>query len=156
MKLFTINENSQIEILHYDNEDVDYDLADKLQDIAFESINISRNKNLVLYATKNGEPVGGVWADMYPDQDWDGDDEMWVYDFDVVVSHMARDSLVGPKLIKAAIEDYQENKSMVPGDLYIKAQVINPKLAKFLEKHYGFKPLANSWSSQTPYMTYGL
>lgn len=161
MKLHIIIEESQVRIIHNDSED--YDIAQKLADIAFESLNISSNKELVLYATKNGEPVGGVWADIYPDEKDDKDDEndendedLWVYDFDVVVSNEARDSLIGPKLINAAIQDYVENKYSVPGHLYIKAQVINPKLAAYLEKRHGFKPVSGEWHPRTPYMTYGL
>ena len=155
MKLSVISEDSQVSIVHHDPDD--YDIAQKLDDIAFESINLTRNKELVLYAIKNGEPVGGVWVEIYKEQDVDeNDEEQWVYDFDVVVSHNARDSLVGPRLINAALEDYQNNKSAVPGYLYIKSQVINPKLAAFLEKRYGFKPVAGKWSPNSPYMTYGL
>lgn len=155
MKLSIISEDSQVSIMHHDQED--YETAQILDDIAFQSINISRNKELVLYAVKNGEPVGGVWVDIYKDRDGDEDqEELWVYDFDVVVSHDARDSLIGPRLINAALEDYQDNKHSVPGDLYIKSQVINPKLAAFLEKRYGFRPVAGRWSPSSPYMTYGL
>jgi hypothetical protein len=164
MKLHIISEESQVSIVHYDSDDYDYqtpllsnDIAQKLAVIAFESISISRSKDLVLYATKNGEPVGGVWAEIYSDDsDVEDNEDLWVYDFDVVVSNEARDSLIGPRLINAAIRDYEDNKYSVPGRLYIKAQVINPKLAAFLEKHHGFKPVSGEWHPRTPYMTYGL
>jgi len=154
MKLSCITES--VKIIYYEPENFDdtdldpYDVADKAEKVAFDSgIRITRNKELKFVALDNSysDPViGGVWASIYYDSDIDAT----VYDFDVAVDKDFRGpEKIGLKLINMAINDY---KSLDENRKCIKVFVINQKLARVLEKKYGFE--IESYSNGCTHMIY--
>ena len=141
MKLSCIIEST--EIITYDPENFDdtdldpYDIADKAEQVALDSgIRIMRGKELRFVALDNSysDPViGGVWVSIYHDDEVDAT----VYDFDVAVDKDFRGpEKIGLKLINMAIDDY---KSLDDDRKCIKVLVVNEKLARVLERKYGFE-----------------
>lgn len=140
MKLSLIVESTtltQIEMWSEDSDDFDpWIAADQADNCAkLSEIRISRNKNLTfLVFNDRQEVVGATWSAIIQDSDLgDPDSNESFYDFDVAVHPKYRHASVGVKLIEASIE--QARSEDVSGIL---VYVVNPKLIKFLEKHYGF------------------
>ena len=144
-----------IPILYSDDKFYDsngYSVWEQAAAIASSSgINIFRNKDLAFAAVdENGDVQGAIWKAIYKDdehgeEDGHGEDDVWVYDFDVAVKREIRtkglrSELVGVKLIDAAIDDFRMEKSEF-GNMYVKVWVVNPKLAKWLEYKRGFEPV---------------
>lgn len=152
-----------LKLLHEDVEihradEHDWQLYDQAVKIANDSgIRISRNKELSFVAVLGREVVGAVWSAFEPDDELGGDG--YRYDFDVVVKHGARSSglssrRVGPRLIEAAIKDYESLKSEFPNS-YIGVWVVNPKLARYLEDRHGFQTEGGGeWHPSKPFMVY--
>lgn len=145
MKLSLLAES--VKIIYYDPENFDdsdldpYDVADKAELIAMNSgIRIMRNKELRFVALDNSysdSVVGGLWTEIYHDSDENAE----VYNFDVVVDKEFRGhDRIGLKLINAALDDY---RSLDVDNKYIRVWVVNPKLARVLERKYGFKTEAD-------------
>lgn len=153
MKLRTITEFKS-EIVAIDPED-DWEMAGRAYQIAKESgVNISSNKEILLVALAGDEVIGGVWNAIVNDSDASGyyGEDINYYDFDVAVDKNFRGSRVGLELIDAALDHYNSLKSegLVS---YVRVWVINPKLARYLENHYGFDS-DGGWSKNNPFMTY--
>lgn len=153
--LYLIKESARIiyyDADEFDNDDLDpYDVANKAEMVAHESgIRITRNKELKFIALDESysDPViGGVWIDVYRDDEQDA----IVFDFDVAVDKEFRSSaLIGLKLIEAAIDEY---KNLDHDRKYIRVWVINPKLVRVLERRYGFE-IESEHGDGSAHMTY--
>lgn len=140
----------------------DWETADKAYQIASDSnINIFRSKELTLVAQIGDEVVGAVWSSFTIDDDYskEAGEDVYCYDFDVVVSSKSRSiglssARIGPKLIDEALKHYRSLRSEF-GNAYIRVWVVNPKLAGYLERRYGFQPEGGgNWSRSDPYMVY--
>ena len=157
MKLSLLAES--VEIMYYDPENFDnsdldpYDVADKAEMIAIDcGIRIMRNKELKFVALDNSysDPVvGGLWTAIYHDSHENAE----VYEFDVVVDKEFRgQGRIGLKLIDAALDDY---RSLDVENKYISVWVVNPKLARVLERKYGFKIEADHLDGSLHMVYYG-
>lgn len=149
MRLCIIYENIglNLSIVRYDPEsfDVDYDpniVADQADNIAMKSnIRVGRDKELLYVALVDGNTVGAVWSSLSKDHDTSEYEDVYVFDFDVVVDPAFRshspEYRIGIKLIEAALQEYNHLKS--EHKVYIRVWVVNPKLVKFLERQYNFE-----------------
>jgi len=159
MKLRTILEFVEPEINAADPED--WEAADQADRIASNSgIRISRNKELTLVAQVGGEVVGAVWSAFERDDEASQEygEDVYRFDFDVAVDPKSRamgmaSARIGPKLIDAALDHYRSLKSEF-GNAYIRVYVVNPKLAGYLERRYGFEPEGRGWSQDSLHMIY--
>lgn len=162
MRLRQIIESTlqDVAITAIDEED-DWELAEQAEQVARRSdIRIARDKKLLLVALAGDTVVGAVWASFYESPDYE-DEGVHCFDFDVAVDPEARatgvgmvSSNIGPKLIDAALREYRDLAAMYDYDkTYIRVQVINPKLARFLERRYGFET-SGEWSRSNPYMEF--
>ncbi len=137
-------------ILRWDEYSDDYDpwiTLDQAEAVTRKSgINISRNKELIFIAVEDSEVVGAVWYSVTSEGDLGQ-----MFDFDVAVHPQYRSSRIGLELIEAAISEYHDLKS-VYDMLYIRVNVINPKLARVLERKYNFD--IESYYSGGAIMTY--
>ena len=79
-----------------------------------------------------------------------------VYDFDVAVlpEYRKHESLVGIKLIDSALEDFQSLKAEEPRS-YVRVWVVNPRLARVLERMYGFEPESTHSDGSAHLIYYG-
>jgi|10_taG_2_1085330.scaffolds.fasta_scaffold00044_60 GNAT superfamily N-acetyltransferase len=120
-------------------------------------IRINRNKDLLLVAKDEANKVhGGVWSSLERDDDQDA----WIFDFDVAVDPDSRSSgglassLIGPKLIDAALEEFEGHRAELER-VYVRVWVINPKLARWLEDKRGFEPESVHGDGSTHMVYYG-
>ena len=156
--------SNNIEIVPYDTEnyeDTSYDIwvaADQAEKIAADSgIRISSNKDLTLIAIdNNGDVLGAVWSDIRLDDDHEEED-IYIYDFDIAVdrTHRAQglaSPKIGIKLIDAALEDFRWHRTERE-EMYVRVWVVNPGLARYLEKRYGFTVEAEH-SNNSVHMVY--
>ena len=172
MKLRAIIESIQDVTITAIDEEEDWELAEQAEQVARRcQIRISRDKRLLLIALAGDTVVGAVWATFDQDQSyrepvWDGDEprdepDVYCFDFDVVVDPQARatgagmvSSNIGPKLIDAALVEYHQIAAMYGYEnTFIRVQVVNPKLARFLERRYGFES-SGGWSPSNPFMEF--
>lgn len=140
----------------------DWESAEKAEQIAAVSgINIFRNKELTFIAQIGDKVVGAVWSSFAVDRDASEShgEDIYCYDFDVAVAPLSRatgmsSARIGPKLIDAALKHYKSLKSEF-GHAYIRVWVVNPKLAGYLERKYGFESEGGgNWSQNNPHMVY--
>lgn len=129
-----------------------WDAAEQAEEVARVSgIRISRNKELSLMAlNSSGDVVGAVWSSYENDDD----QEAMVYDFDVAVlpQYRKHESMIGIKLIDSALEDFNNLRAENPRS-YVRVWVVNPRLARVLERMYGFEP-ENTHGDGSTHMTY--
>lgn len=161
MKLRSILlEWTSAKITHWDEvtEHNDYDPMDVAQQAEAVThkagINVSYIKELAFVAYIPGSPdpdtwvsprtgrtpppvkvVGAVWSSIDKHEEYR---DAWVYDFDLAVDPECRDGLIGIHLINAALGEFRNIKGENPNTM-VRVYVINPRLAKILEKRYGFK-----------------
>jgi len=148
----------RIEYFNPESFDIDYDpwvAADQADAIANKvGIRIGRDKELTLIAMLGDQCVGAVWSTWYPDrerQTTDDEDDVWIYDFDVVSDPTYRAAgPIGLKLIEAALDEYRHAEH--PRKM-IRVYVVNPKLITYLERHYGFEN-EGTYSHGAAHMTY--
>ena len=138
MKLHAITE--EISVYRYDPESDDdrfdpYVVADMTDKIADDGgIRISRDKQLTFVALDDQDNVlGAVWTHTYQDNDQDA----MVYDFDIATLKGAPAASF-MQLINNVLDDFRYLKVDEPR-AYIRAWVVNPKLAGVLERRYGFE-----------------
>lgn len=117
-----------------------YDMMDQA-DQAFDDsmIRKSRDEQYSQMAIEDGKVIGAIASG------WQTDNELKtaIFTFSVAVSPKFRGKgMVGLKLIKAAIQQYQRDKNdyeemgYYP---YMRLWVINPKLVPYLEQRLGFE-----------------
>lgn len=134
-------------------EQSQYDQAYEIANLS--GIRISGDKELSIVALHGDDVVGAVWSSFEPDHDYE--EEVFRYDFDVAVRPDIRSTglvskKIGPRLIKAALEEYNSLSSEFQRS-YIRVWVVNPKLAKYLENNFGFES-DGEWSQSNPFMEY--
>lgn len=149
------------QIYRWDSDDYDapYDVwvaCEQAYQIAdLSNIRISRTKELRFVALDDIDNViGAIWVHIYADSSYFADSEysdIMVYDFDVAVHPQHRNhSMIGLRLIEAAIQDYKES---LPDDRrMIKVFVVNRRLSQILHKKYDFED--TGWSSSGTEMYY--
>lgn len=122
-------------VLRWDEYSDDYDpwiTLDQAEAVTKKSgIRIDRNKELIFIAIEDADVIGAVWYSVTDE------DLGQIFDFDVAVHPQYRSGRIGLELIEAAISEYHDLKSAYDM-LYIRVNVINPKLARVLERKYGF------------------
>lgn len=160
MKLSLITEAlAQIEIKYVTDEDYTPETWDQAYNIAEQSgIRISSNKELRIIAVDEDWNVhGAVWSDysihdeLTQEYNYGKDEieEIYAYDFDVVVKKESRaigmtSPRVGISLIDAALRDYKYTSEESGYKDCVMVMVVNPKLAKWLEEKRGFEPYSMS------------
>lgn len=163
MRLSFICESvGDVRVVHYgsiDDEDVYGGLVYKTcSDFTSDEIYVSRDSDLLFVAFYGAKPVGCVWGKVSG-----SDDESYnnVFSVDVVVAPRYRSLLIGPKLIRAAIDEYYSLKSDFDGDLFMGCEVVNHKLAEFLQRRYNFQHVdragnwgVGEWSVSSPFLVY--
>lgn len=143
MLLSTIYESiADVKIHYYDGEG---DVLKKCYQIASEEIYITRDKELLAYATLDGKIIGCVFdslsriPDSWYDDENNYDPNTMAYSFDVVVSHKNRDVGAGPKLIQAAMQNFKNLD--IGSHVILLLEVVNPKLAKYMMRKYGLRSI---------------
>lgn len=123
-----ITTNQQLQIQYINPED-DWELAAEVEAISRKvQIRSNRGKDVHIIALVGETVIGGVYSEIHQE------DEMSVYDFDVVVDPQYQGyQNVGFKLIEAAIQEAKHYEVHV-----IKAFVVNNRLAPILANKYGF------------------
>lgn len=126
-----LEEASSPEILV--GEDAEDFLSDTDQD-AWElassvGVRVLRGKNLLAVAVIGEKLVGAIFDEV------NGDD----YSFDTVVHASHQGSGIGPKLVRVAMDNFNELQDMNP-DLRFDLDVINPNAIRMMQK-FGFKVL---------------
>lgn len=160
MKLTTITETEQeVQIYRYDpTTDRDKKVYKKCRDITSDEIWVSEESSLLFVSTYKTKPVGCLWGKVEK-----SNIENYEYAFmvDVVVQDAFRNLNIGPKLIQAAKKEYDDLKKSYNNDIFIGAEITNPKLANILQKRYNFVPIDNrgnwgegEWSLYTPFLVY--
>lgn len=159
MKLRQISESVLNVVITAIDEEDDWELAEQAEQVAKNSnIHISRDKKLLLVAMADDTVVGATWASFYESPDYEG---AHCFDFDIAVDPAARatgvgmvSSNIGPKLIDATLREYRDLAAMYDYEkTYIRVQVVNQKLARFLEHRYGFES-SGGWSPTNPHMEF--
>lgn len=133
-----------IQITHIDSEE-DWEQAEALEQIAKKvSIRIDRNKEPTIIALNDaGDVIGGVYTSWSDDEDASmmAGQPIAVWSYDVVVDPAWQGhEMVGMRLIKQAETERQNLQSMYDRKFYTRLWVVNPKLARVLQKpRYGFE-----------------
>lgn len=148
-----------VEIVYFNPYEHEWEAADQADQIAKDSgIRPNSKKELKIIALSGGRVIGAIWSSLEQERD-SGD---WIYDLDVAVDPKSRgqglaSALVGPKLIDAALSDYRNTAATMDGYVYIRTQVVNSRLAHWLENNRDFSPESRrGWSPDAQYMTYGM
>lgn len=160
MKLSTITETEQeIQIYRYNpTADSGNKIYEKCRDITSDEIWVSEKANLLFVSIYKTKPVGCLWGLIEK-----SNIEKYEYAFmvDVVVQDSYRHLNIGPKLIQAAKKEYDSLQKSYGNDIFIGAEITNPKLANILQKRYNFVPIDNrgnwgegEWSLYTPFLVY--
>jgi GNAT superfamily N-acetyltransferase/DNA-directed RNA polymerase subunit RPC12/RpoP len=114
-----------------------YQAVDDALKIAKETgVNILKDKNIkgILYDTNEKIVVGALWTS----------DDSDAFSFDIAITPSYQNQGLSSELISNAIEEYDIQKSAYDDmgkPFPMEVDVINPKLAQILTKHYGFKTL---------------
>lgn len=163
MKLATLLETPDtIKITHYDaDEDQtenDGQTYQACENLTKAEIYISRDSQLLYIATHNNTPIGCIWGKVTSSDD---EDYKNVFSVDIVVKNTHRHLMVGPKLIKAAINEYNDLKDQYDGDLFMGCEVVNQKLADYLQRRHNFQHMdrhgnwgQGEWSTHSPHLVY--
>lgn len=112
----------------------EYEAADRAGEIAkYGGVTILRGQELaaILLDTSSPEVIGGLWVSHDNDK----------FSFDIALDSSYQNMGLSSKLIDAAIDEYEIQKSMhdeMESDFKMEVDVINPKLAQILQKKYGF------------------
>jgi len=160
MRLSFICESvSDVRVVYYSSDDDEDGLVYKAcGDFTSDEIYVSRDSELLFVAFLGDKPVGCVWGKVSS-----SDDESYghVFSVDIVVAPMYRSFLIGPKLIKAAIGEYFSLKDAYDGDLFMGCEVVNGKLAEFLQRRFNFQHVDGAgnwgegeWSMNSPFLVF--
>ncbi len=125
-----------------------YAMMDEADAVAERShIRVSRDKELSFVALDdNDKIVGAVWRSITEDN------HHFVYSCDIAVDPAYRNSDIGIKLIKYSIGDYKIEQQDL-GNMYMSVLVVNRKLARVLERKFGFE-IEGEYGSGPVHMTY--
>lgn len=163
MKLACIRESAaDVKIRYYDAEEdqevYDGQIYKKCEDITSDEIYVSRDSELLYVAYYGNEPVGCLWGKVTRSDD---EDYEYVFSTDIVVAHQYRNLLIGPKLVKTAINEYESLRDQYDDSIFMGCEVVNHKLAEYLQRRHGFQHMdrhgnwgEGEWSINSPYLVY--
>lgn len=145
--------NEKFEIVYPVDEygDEDWEKAEAAEAI-MKKVNVrpSRDKNLSLVAELNDEVIGAVYTSVSHNQDaeqynaGERGKQITVFSFDIGIDPKHQGGTVAYELVKTVLNDFQNQANEFGKDCIVYNYVINPVMARMLERFFGYEMTTES------------